>query len=46
MTFEIILTLVCAVLGIVLFFKIWGMTNDVKRILELMEDEKEKENEK
>lgn len=34
--FASFLTLVVAILQIILFFKIWGMTNDVKRIKEKM----------
>ena len=43
---EAILTLVGAILGLILFFKVWGMTNNVRRILELMEKEHEEEVEK
>lgn len=38
---EAILTLVGAILGLILFFKVWGMTNNVKRIREIMEEGKE-----
>lgn len=34
--FASFLTLVVAILQIILFFKLWGMTNDVKRIKEKM----------
>lgn len=43
---EAILTLVGAILGLILFFKVWSMTNNVRRILELMEKEHEEEVEK
>ena len=33
----IVLSVVWGILGIVLFFKIWGMTNDVKKILSVIE---------
>lgn len=38
---ETILTLVGAILALILFFKAWGMTNNVKRIREIMEEGKE-----
>jgi heme/copper-type cytochrome/quinol oxidase subunit 2 len=38
---EAIFTIVGAILGIILFFKVWGMTNNVKRIREIMEEGKE-----
>lgn len=31
-TFTTIVSIVAAVLGIILFFKVWGMTNDVEKI--------------
>lgn len=33
----IILYIVFAVLGLILFFKVWGMTNNVKRIADLVD---------
>lgn len=39
-TLTTIVTIVSAIFGIlniVLFFKLWGMTNDVKRMLNIME---------
>ena len=32
--------IVAGILGIILFFKVWGMTNNVARICELLEKEK------
>ena len=34
--FLAIITIIWSILCIVLFFKIWGMTNNVKRIMELL----------
>jgi len=42
-TFIGVVALVFAVLQIILFFKIWGMTNDVAIIVEIMSQEKYKE---
>lgn len=36
-----IVCLVCLILGIILFFKVWGMTNNVKKIREILEKGKE-----
>ena len=36
--FDVVL-IIFGILQIVLFFKIWGMTNNVRRILTIMEDE-------
>lgn len=38
--FVIIVYIVCLILGIILFFKIWGMTNDVRSILGLLNQPK------
>ena len=32
--FMAMVTIICAILGIILFFKVWGMTNDVRKITE------------
>ena len=32
-TFFIVILLIVALLNIILFFKVWGMTNNVKRIM-------------
>lgn len=36
--------IVAGILGIILFFKVWGMTNNVARIRELLENEKNSDN--
>lgn len=33
---------IAVVLNTILFFKVWGMTNNVSKILELMKDEQQK----
>lgn len=40
--FFAIIVIAAAVLQIILFFKVWMMTNDVSRLKEMMEEEKEK----
>ena len=40
-TFILILSIVWSILCLVLFFKIWGMTNDVKKILETITPKQE-----
>lgn len=37
LTFTEFLILVCAVLGIILFFKVWGACNDIKEIKRIAE---------
>lgn len=37
LTFTEFLILVCAVLGIILFFKVWGACNDIKDIKRIAE---------
>lgn len=39
----LIVYIVSLILGVVLFFKVWGMTNNVSRILELLENNYRKE---
>lgn len=41
-----ILSIVFAILGIILFFKIWGMTNDIREIKERLTEVLPTENEK
>ena len=43
LTFIGVVVLVFGVLQIILFFKIWGMTNDVARIVEILRQETRKE---
>jgi hypothetical protein len=38
---TLFISLICIILGIILFFKIWGMTNNVKKIREIMEKRNE-----
>ena len=42
-TFVVCLVIIS--LGIILFFKVWGMTNNVKKILLLMQNKEQKEKE-
>ncbi len=42
----IVIGLVCGVLNLILFFKIWGMTNDVKELKEALLFEIQKKNKK
>lgn len=37
LTFTEFLILICAVLGIILFFKVWGACNDIKEIKRIAE---------
>lgn len=37
LTFTEFLILACAVLGIILFFKVWGACNDIKEIRRIAE---------
>lgn len=37
-TFVLIITAVFGVLQIILFFKIWGMTNDVAKIVTILKE--------
>lgn len=41
--FTSIVILVFGILQIILFFKVWGMTNDIARMRELMEAQREKQ---
>lgn len=37
LSFTEAITLICAVLGIILFFKVWGACNDIKEIKRITE---------
>lgn len=37
LSFTEAITLICAVLGIILFFKVWGACNDIKDIKRIAE---------
>lgn len=41
--FGFAISIACVVCCIVLFFKIWGMCNDVRKILQILELNKRKE---
>jgi hypothetical protein len=41
--FLLIVYVISCILGITLFFKVWGMTNNVSRMLEIMEQKNKEE---